>query len=240
MAERWRVALIDSGWSPAAGLPVVAARRFIDAEGEVHEGPTVEDATGHGTAIAEIIRASGNEIDWVIGQVFDARGRPAEVAPARNAGARSTPASIAAAVSWALSQRVQLIHLSLGLQQDRRVLADAIGAALSASVIVVASSPAQGAITYPAAYPDVIRATGDARCRPDEISALATRQADYGACALHQTSSGRVLRGASIGAAHVSRFIVRHAAPGTGVADLRQVLHRLAVYQGPERRVAFT
>jgi subtilisin family serine protease len=219
MAERWRIALIDSGVTAAAGLSVAGARSFIDGESS-----PVGDATGHGTAIAEIIHASGKEIDWFIGQVFDARSR-------------STPASIAAAVSWALSQRVDLIHLSLGLQHDRRVFADAVSEALSASVVVVASSPAQGAITYPAAYPDVIRATGDARCRPDEISALSTRQADYGACAQHQTYSGRVLRGASIGAAHVSRFIVRHAAPGTGVADLRHLLHRLAAYRGPEKRV---
>lgn len=229
MAERWRIALIDSGLSSAAGLHVAAGRSFIDTEGEVRESPTVEDATGHGTAIAEIIRACGKEIDWVIGQVFDA--------PGRDGPARSTPASVAAAVSWALSQRVQLIHLSLGLQHNRQVLADAIRDALDASVVVVASSPAQGAVTYPAAYPDVIRATGDARCRPDEISALRTRQADYGGCPQLQTSSGRVLRGASIGAAHVSCFIVRHAAPGTGVADLRQMLHRLATYKGRERRV---
>ena len=223
MGERWRVALVDSGLNSAAGFNVTATRCFLEGGAGVHKNSTIEDATGHGTALAEIIRASGKDIEWAVARVFDTRPR-------------STPASIAAAVRWALSERAQLIHLSLGLEQDRRVLADAIMAAISASVIVVASSPAQGSPTYPASYPGVIRATGDARCGSDTISALYTPQADYGACPQYQSPAGRILRGASIGAAHVSRFIIQHAALGVSGMDLRQQLQRLAAYQGPERR----
>lgn len=223
MGEHWRIALIDSGVSSGAASSLVAARRFVDTQGEVDTGPPSDDPNGHGTALAEIIGAAGRRVDWVIAQVFDAR-------------ARATPAAIAAAISWALSHRVHLIHLSLGLQCDRQILSDAITEALGASVVVVASNPARGAATYPAAYPGVIRGTGDARCGPDEISALGTRQADYGACSQHQSSSGRTLRGASIGAAHLSRFIVRHAIPGMSGEELHLALRSRAIHLGPERR----
>jgi subtilisin family serine protease len=220
----WRVALVDSGLTPGAVAPVLAARRFLGSDGLVRETEPVPDVSGHGTAIAEVIAASGQKMEWVVAQVLDGRDR-------------TTAATVAAAIHWVLSQGVQLIHLSLGLRAHRNVLADAIGAAVSASVIVVASSPARGEMPYPAAYPKVIRATGDVRCRSGEISALGTRLANYGGCPQHQSSSARLARGASIGAAHVSRFIVQHVPPGLSTDEVHDELQRRAAYRGPERRL---
>lgn len=224
MIERWRIALIDSGIAVDSGRRVVAGRRFVDVDGAVREMEIEPDPSGHGAAIAAIIGAGAVAIDWVVAQVFDAR-------------ALTTPAAIASAVHWAVSERPHLIHLSLGLRHDRRVLADAVVEAVAASV-VVASSPARGDITYPAAYAGVIRATGDARCGPDEISTLDTRQADFGGCAQHHDPTGRSARGASIGAAHVTRFLIRHTAPGESGVALRSRLRELARHLGPERRIS--
>lgn len=225
MAEAsWRIALVDSGLDAADGGRIVAARRFIDMDGRVMSAKAVADVTGHGTTIAEVIASAGREIDWVVAQVLNSRGR-------------STAASVAAAIRWASTQKVALIHLSLGLLFDRQMLADAVAEAVSADVVLVASSPARGNTSYPAAYSGVIRATGDARCSRDELSALGTRQGDYGACPRYQRSSGHMFAGASIGAAHVSRFIAQNLSPGLRCGDVRGALDRLAVHRGPERRL---
>jgi hypothetical protein len=150
---------------------------------------------------------------------------------------RATPAAVAAALSWALAQCGQLIHLSLGLPHDRAVLAQAISRVIAAGAVIVASTPARGMRTYPAAYAGVIRATGDARCGREEISHLATPWADFGACAVHGSPNGHSQRGASIGAAHLTRFILAHLPPSTELAAaVSRSLVQCAAYRGAERR----
>jgi len=112
--------------------------------------------------------------------------------------------------------------------------------ALDAGCIIVAATPARGASVYPAAYPGVIRATGDARCAPHELSAL--RPWLFGGCPRLEAASFTANRraqshasgGASIGAAWVTHAILQEpplAAPATVEA-----LTARAKYRGPERR----
>lgn len=202
-------------------LPLRLARRFVDEGERVAEQEPIDDPSGHGSVIAGIIASSPRPIELLIAQVLDRRGR-------------STAAAVAAAVAWAGTQGAELLHLSLGLREDRPVLRASIEKIVAAGRVVVASSPARGLSVYPASYPGVIRATGDARCRLHEISALGTRQAEFGACATSE-SGGRTSRGASIGAAHLSRFIVAHLAPGEAVESVRGSLERLAAFHGRER-----
>ncbi len=103
-------------------------------------------------------------------------------------------------------------------------------------MILVAASPARGAPVFPASYPGVIRATGDARCAVGEISSLATAQADFGA---HVRVEDDAVAGASVGCAHLSAcaatFLDQN--PGASLDDLRVWLVERATYRGPERRV---
>jgi Subtilase family len=219
----WRIAVIDSGVAPSVRPPVRSARRFIANDAQIIEAELAPDPTGHGTVVAQIIASAGVPMELCIAQVMDAEGR-------------ATPAAVAAALSWVLAQRVQLIHLSLGLRHDRAVLAAAISRVIAAGVAIVASTPARGLRTYPAAYPGVIRATGDARCGREEISHLATPWADFGACAVHWRPDGRAQRGASVGAAHLTRFILAHLPPATEPAAVSRSLAQDARYRGAERR----
>lgn len=221
----WRVAIIDSGIDPLSGVRPRAVRRFADTGSFVTEAEPVADPTGHGTQIAAIIASAERPIDLIVAQVL-------------NAGGRSTAATVAAAVDWAVSRQVHMIHLSLGLRDDRPVLAAAVSAAVASGVLVVASTPARGAPCYPALYPGVLRATGDARCRLDEVVRLDTPQADFGACPVHVSAGGRTLRGASIGAASLTRFTVSKLSPSFDVAAIRDSLAQLSSYRGPERRQA--
>jgi hypothetical protein len=155
----WRVGLIDSlgNWPGAAD-----ASAFVDYGNAIEHRGTVADPSGHGSAIAGLLTAAAPEFGLLLGQVFVE-------------GGSATGAVVAAAIDWALDRHANLLHLSLGLAANRVVLAAAIGRAVAAGCIVVASTPAWGTPVYPAAYayPGVIRATGDARCAPGELSRLA-------------------------------------------------------------------
>jgi len=218
MAEAiWRVGLIDSGVAP--GTAVLGSRRFADGPGGVCYETARADPSGHGSAVAAVLQG-GAGVQLLAAQVLDGRGR-------------ATPAAVAAAIDWTLAEDVHLVHLSLGLAHDRAVLAAAIVRALARGVAVVAAVPARGLQSWPAAYPGVIRATGDARCTPVQISSRLAA-ADFGGCA-SAACAGRTLRGASMGAAHVTRFILAHCAPGTVGERLRAELDARAAYLGPER-----
>jgi hypothetical protein len=216
--KRWRVAVLDSGLG--AYPEGVVSCRFVDDGRTVSCLTVVPDPTGHGTSVAEIIRGR-RACDLLVGQVLDDRGT-------------TTAAALAAAINWSVRAGADLIHMSLGLREDRQILARAVAAAVDAGRIVVASSPARGACTYPASYPGIFRATADARCQRDEISDLHSSQADFGGCPhyLHAMRPG----GASLGAAHVTRFLVEHTVPGQAAAAVRSQLQSLARHIGIEAR----
>jgi hypothetical protein len=101
--------------------------------------------------------------------------------------------------------------------------------------------PARGAPVYPAAYPGVIRATGDARCAPHELSAL--RPWFFGGCPRLEVASrmanghaeGGAGGGASIGAAWITRAILQE--PVVAASAAVAALTARAKYRGPESRM---
>jgi len=216
----WRIALLDSGLAPDSPFKTTKACRFVDSGIAVSPASVVPDQLGHGSLMAAII-AGASPVELLNAQVFDKT-------------LTTTPACVAAAIDWAVAERAHLIHLSLGLREHRDVLANSVANALAAGCVVVVSTPARGEMSYPARYPGVIRGTGDARCSADEISALASPQADFGGCAQCENQPGS--GGASLGAAHLTRFIARRQRPGAGAAQLRSALTAMASYQGPEKR----
>jgi len=230
----WRVALIDScgGWPGALG-----AAAFISDGGRVVRREPGADPSGHGSRLAQLIvgraGAVADAVELLLAQVF-LNAQPA------------TGAAVAAAIDWAVSEGADLIHMSLGLEADRAVLAEAVGRAVDQDCIIVASVPARGPPVYPAAYPRVIRATGDARCAAGELSYLAPwffggcprfegqgQGQGHGQAAAGSDSRGG--RGASVGAAWVTRSIL-----GTGnlrgADEVVAALTAGAHYRGPERR----
>ncbi|MFO1467576.1 MAG: S8 family serine peptidase [Steroidobacteraceae bacterium] len=217
----WCVALLDSGMD--ATDVAVHAHCQVDAQGQVQEGSSVADSLGHGTRIARVLTSGGATPRLLVAQVLDERGRASAV-------------GVAAAIRWAVQRGAGLIHMSLGLSQDREVLAGAVSEARDAGAILLASTPARGERSFPARYDGVIAATGDARCAPDEISCLPGEPADFGGCARSGAAGPASSGGASIGAAHVSRFILDHLPPGASEREVRLALSREATYRGREHR----
>jgi hypothetical protein len=218
------IGLIDSGVAGAPRAFVAASRGFLAApDGAVRAAAAADDLLGHGTALAEILLEGAAGSRLLNAQVF-------------SDNLTCSAAQVAAALVWLLEQRVQLVNMSFGLREDRPLLRQACEQALEAGTVLVAAAPARGEPVYPAAYAGVIRATGDARCAPGEISFLDSGQADFGG---HVRVAGTKVAGASVGCAHVSaraaRFLASH--PGSTPAQLREWLTAQARYRGPERRV---
>lgn len=217
------VGLIDSGVDADLTASLSASLAFrLAVDGRVAALEPEADRLGHGTALAGILVRRVPGIRLFSAQVF---------ADTLSCSARQ----VAAALDWLVLHEARLVNMSFGLRRDRDVLRQACARAQAAGVILIAASPARGAPVYPASYPGVIRATGDARCAMDEISCLATSEADFGA---HVRSEGGTVAGASVGCAYLSAFAAAFLArnPAASVVDLRDWLTERATYHGPERR----
>lgn len=214
-----RIGVVDSG----APLERIAeSRRFQLAAVGVSDQPAREDALGHGSAVVDLITSGAGDMPIHVAQVFDERGVTSAL-------------QVAAGIEWLVMRGVRLINLSLGLREDRPALREACEAAQNAGVLICASTPAQGAPVYPAAYPGVLRITGDARCQRDEWSWLDSPQADFGACVRAKDSP---LSGASFGCAaltgHIAAFL-RDQPHATNALVMAWLLHN-AHYRGREYR----
>ncbi|MDO5706491.1 MAG: S8 family serine peptidase [Paracoccus sp. (in: a-proteobacteria)] len=202
-----RVGIVDSG-GPAAQM--AGARSFTRL-------PVAPDHLGHGSAVAGVIARAAPDARLIHAQVFADR-------PVTNADA------VAQAVDW-LAPQCDIVVLSLGLAADRAALCDAVAAAQTRAVLV-ASSPARGRICWPAAYPGVVAATGDARCGWDELSSLPG--GIIGAWCGSPEQGGSAMGGASLAAARVVGHLA-DAGPAAWVAPL-DWLHTRAAHHGAERR----
>ncbi|MBL4767423.1 MAG: S8 family serine peptidase [Rhodobacteraceae bacterium] len=221
-ARKIRLGLVDSGVSEHQAGHIKESCGF-SPEGVL---PVRPDPLGHGTTVCGIIRHHAPDIALYNAQVFDGRGV-------------TTAATVAAALDWLVTEKVDLINLSLGLVQDRAVLKAAVSRAIDAGIILVAASPAQGAAVYPSAYPGVIRATGDARCATGEVSFLDSAQADFGACPRGLEALGPQrprIGGASLGTAHLSGQLAACLRAGGKGENAREWLVSRAKYVHSERR----
>jgi hypothetical protein len=209
-----RVGIIDSDISHSS-LPLRAVKKFCATS-------TSGEQALHGARIAELFNDANVALEICAAQVFDQR-------------LSCSPGQVAEAIHWLIEQDVRLINMSFGLRADRSVLRQACAAALDAGICLVAASPAQGDPVYPAAYPGVLRATGDARCHPEQIVWLDSAQADFGG---YPGDRGTGFVGASAGCAAVCVALAKLAVdlPQMTAAELVRALADRADYRGPERR----
>lgn len=217
-----KVGVIDSGG------PISDLKHAIAFDPDGLPIPPHCDLLGHGTIVANIIRQACAGVAITHAQVFDDR-------PVTSA------LRVASALRWFASMeeasRVDIVCMSLGLREDRRPLREAVELAVQAGILVVASHPARGASCYPAAYPNVIAGTGDARCSWDQLSQLGVRL--FGAWSNSPELGGRGMAGASLGAARLAGHVAELLDAEGRFAGSDEVMDRLgqrAFYFGPERR----
>ncbi len=114
---------------------------------------TANDDNGHGTHVAGIIAAVDNEIG-VIGVGPNLEVYAVKVLDRRGSGSTST---VIAGIEWAIVNNMDVINMSLG-GGGTTSLHDAVIKAYEAGIVLVSSAGNSygGAVSYPAAYPEVI------------------------------------------------------------------------------------
>jgi hypothetical protein len=216
-----KVGIVDSGVSPGQYGALFASIGIVTTSTGVTRLAAIEDALGHGTAVAEIILAEAPLAQVASAQSFMV-GRCADAG------------CIAEAIGWCLEQDVRVVNLSFGLRHGEAALRCACEAALASGAIVVAASPARGVRPYPAAYPGVIAVSGDARCSMREWSVLEPSRL-YGMAPF--AADGAARGGASYAAARMSACAARFltASPSARAEDFRVWLDAEAAFRGRER-----
>lgn len=220
-----RIGVVDSGCAAMHAPQVAAAAAFVLAGAGVRQVPGEADQHGHGSRIADILLHCAPEAELLVAQVFRER-------------LTTTAAQVAAAIDWAVGNGAHIVNLSLGLREERPVLAEACARALAAGVVLCAAAPARGEAVYPAGFPGVLRVTGDARCAPAELAALGAAHADFGAH-VRPLDGSLVGAGASMACAWLSGLAARHFIGGGGAEFLRLWLAAQARHRGvddPGRR----
>lgn len=170
-----RVAVLDTGISPlhedlqvnvqlSDGYDFVSSSANGDGDGRDADASEPYDGTYHGTHVAGVIAADTNNNAGIAGVAYDATLIPVRVLDRKGSGVAY---DIADGIRYAaglpssdgkiLSPRADIINLSLSIDGDSFIIADAVRDAVAQGVIIIAA--AGNAQTnnahYPAAYDNV-------------------------------------------------------------------------------------
>ncbi len=225
------VGLLDSGVGRSFVPDEWPRRSFvIGDDGEVVlRDDGAPDRLGHGTELGRIILGGCPEARLAVARIFIDR-------------MVCTPAAAAAGLDWLIGKGARIVNMSFGLAQDRVVLRESCERAIASGALLVAAAPARGRPVFPGSYRGVVRVSGDARCKPGELSLLGGKQADFGACVGRPGTGGgfETAGGASFAAAHFSGLAATYLSvdPEADGGRVLQAMERLSSYHGPERRGA--
>jgi subtilisin family serine protease len=168
----WGVDLIDAelAWVSSTGQAVKVAiidtgvdRNHPDLSANIKGGintinsaKTYQDDNGHGTHVAGIIGAVNNSIG-VVGTAPQVDIYSVKALGRSGSGYLS---DIIEGLQWAVTNKMQVISMSLGTNSDNQSFHDAIRAVYNAGIIQVAAAgndgPTDNSVDFPAKYPETI------------------------------------------------------------------------------------
>lgn len=120
----------------------------------VNPGRSAQDDNGHGTEVAGVLAASGNNSIGVSGVLWNAKILPIKVL---NNKAEAEVEVIAKGINVALDRGAKVIVMSFSSMSYSKSLSDAVARAeRSGAVLIAASGNESSRVAYPAAYPTVV------------------------------------------------------------------------------------
>jgi thermitase len=145
------VAVVDTGIAAHAEF----AGRRLKGYDFVNDDADATDDEGHGTSVAGIIGATGDNGAGMAGLDWFGKLLPVKVLDYTGSGWTS---DIAAGVTWAADHGARVINMSLGGPGKSSTLKNAVAYAVKKGVVVVAAAgnDATSAPSFPAAYPGVL------------------------------------------------------------------------------------
>ena len=197
----------------------------------------IVDDNGHGTMVAGVIAASGNNGSGMAGISWGARLMPVKVIDSAGNGTQS---GLAEGIVYAVDHGARVINISLGGATSTPLLNAAVDYAESRSVVIVAAAgndPTR--VTYPAAYPNVIAVgatSADNSLAPFSGTGPEIRLVAPGVTILSTSRDGGYATGSgtSLAAANVSGVaaLLAGEAPASSPADIRGALYASALDLG--------
>jgi subtilisin family serine protease len=189
------VAVIDTGVNAVEDLAgaTVAGYDFVN-----NDASPVDDK-GHGTSVASLIAARGNNGKGMAGVCWSCKIMPVKVLDAAGNG---SAAGVAQGIIWAVQKGARILNLSLGSAVSSKVLADAVvyAQANGALVVAAAGNEYSSAPQYPAAYNDVLAVAATNRCPAyatdptcSEDTTTRAEYSSYGASWVDVAAPGNVL-----------------------------------------------
>jgi putative cell wall-binding protein len=161
------IAVVDSGVRADGTYPdlngkVLPGWDFVDDDSNATDEMDTDEYLGHGTFVALIAAAKGNDGMGMAGYCWQCKILPVRVLDENGLG---DTGGVASGIEWAVDHGADVINLSLTGPSSSSTLEDAVDYALAAGVLVVAAAgnenpaPPSEDLTvpqYPAALPGVV------------------------------------------------------------------------------------
>ncbi len=220
--EGVKVAIIDSGIDCSHEMlqQVTAGICFELSAGNVLTSEDYRDTSGHGTAVASIIKKKAPDTELYAIKIFDQ-------------SLIVEQKILVESIRWAIDQNVDIINLSLGTTdvQVKQDLLDICKVATKKGIVIVAAEHNSAQESYPAYFPNVIGVkAGEIKGRYNYLF----RRGESIECIAPGTTQrvlwagGRehIVEGSSFAAPHITGIIalIRQAFPKANLNEIRHIL----------------
>ncbi|GAB1645044.1 S8 family serine peptidase [Krasilnikovia sp. MM14-A1259] len=145
------IAVVDTGVTTTPDL----AGRVLPGHDFVNNDSSAADDNGHGTMVAGVAAAAGDDATGIAGVCWTCKILPVKVLGRDGSGDYS---KIVQGIRWAADHGATVINLSLSGTADSQLMRDAVTYAMSKGALVVAAAGNDGRRTqhFPAAIPAVL------------------------------------------------------------------------------------
>ncbi len=143
-----KIGIVDSGVDYIDGVYVEKSWNFVEKYAE--KSGFFSDLSGHGTAVASVMVSDTGKVRGINP---GARLYSAEVL---EEDSTATVDRLVDGIEWLISENVNIINISCGLNEDSEKLHAVIKKAYSRGILLIAAAGEGGEVSYPAAYVEVM------------------------------------------------------------------------------------